>query len=64
LVIQYLPLITPLYLSLLKELMDRAYLHVDETPIQVLDKDKMLETHRGFTGNLKRKGSENALQYR
>ncbi|RXK85270.1 IS66 family transposase [Filimonas effusa] len=41
-------LITPLYQSLLKEAMDSAYLHVDETPIQVLDKDKQGQTHRGY----------------
>jgi transposase len=41
-------LITPLY-DLLKNLVLQSnYLHVDESPIKVLDKDKKGSTHRGF----------------
>jgi transposase len=41
-------LITPLYEALRKEVLASDYLHADETPIRVLDKDKKGETHRGF----------------
>lgn len=41
-------LITPLYEALQKEVLASDYLHVDETPIRVLDKDKKGETHRGY----------------
>ena len=41
-------LITPLYNALAKEAMSGDYLHADETPIKVLDKDKKGETHRGY----------------
>lgn len=41
-------LIEPLYQALLKEIMRNNYLHVDETPFKVLDKDKKGETHRGY----------------
>lgn len=41
-------LITPLYDALVKEALNNDYLHVDETPIRVLDKDKKGETHKGF----------------
>ncbi|HVW59008.1 MAG TPA: IS66 family transposase [Puia sp.] len=41
-------LITPLYEALRKEVLASDYLHADETPIKVLDKDKKGETHRGY----------------
>jgi transposase len=41
-------LITPLYDALVKEVLSSDYLHADETPIKVLDKDKKGETHRGY----------------
>jgi transposase len=41
-------LITPLYDALQKEVLSSGYLHADETPIKVLDKDKKGETHRGY----------------
>jgi transposase len=41
-------LIEPLYEALRKELLQCLYLHVDETPIKVLDKDKKGQTHRGY----------------
>jgi transposase len=41
-------LITPLYDALVKEALNSEYLHVDETPIRVLDKDKKGDTHKGF----------------
>src|SRR5450631_625280 len=41
-------LITPLYDALQKEVLASSYLHADETPIKVLDKDKKGETHRGY----------------
>lgn len=41
-------LITPLYEALQKEVLASDYLHADETPIKVLDKDKKGETHRGY----------------
>jgi len=40
-------LITPLYQALQKQVLASDYLHADETPIKVLDKDKKGETHRG-----------------
>ena len=41
-------LIEPLYQALKKDVLQSAYLHVDETPIKVLDKDKKGQTHRGY----------------
>ena len=41
-------LITPLYQALQKQVLASDYLHADETPIKVLDKDKKGETHRGY----------------
>jgi transposase len=41
-------LIAPLYEALKKEVLACNYLHADETPIKVLDKDKKGQTHRGF----------------
>ncbi len=41
-------LITPLYDALQKEVLASDYLHADETPIKVLDKDRKGETHRGY----------------
>src|SRR3954447_10506150 len=41
-------LIEPLYEALRKEVTASDYLHADETPIKVLDKDKKGETHRGY----------------
>jgi transposase len=41
-------LITPLYDALRKEVLASDYLHADETPIKVLDKDKKGESHRGY----------------
>src|SRR6476620_2182426 len=41
-------LIDPLYEALKKLIMQSDYLHADETPVNVLDKDKKGETHRGF----------------
>jgi transposase len=41
-------LIAPLYDALQKEVLASSYLHADETPIKVLDKDKKGETHRGY----------------
>jgi transposase len=41
-------LIAPLYDALVKEVLACNYLHADETPIKVLDKDKKGETHRGY----------------
>jgi transposase len=41
-------LITPLYDALKKEVLASDYLHVDESPIKVLDRDKKGETHRGY----------------
>jgi transposase len=41
-------LIEPLYQALRKEVIASIYLHVDETPIKVLDKDKKGTTHRGY----------------
>ncbi len=41
-------LLAPLYEALKKEVIKTDYLHVDETPIKVLDKDKEGTTHRGY----------------
>lgn len=41
-------LITPLYEALKVSVLQSNYLHVDETPIKVLDKDKKGTTHRGY----------------
>lgn len=41
-------LITPLYEALQAEVLQSTYLHVDETPIKVMDKEKKGETHRGY----------------
>ena len=41
-------LIEPLYEALRKQVVQSDYLHADETPIKVLDKDRKGETHRGF----------------
>jgi len=41
-------LIAPLYEALKAEVLQSNYLHADETPIKVLDKDKKGETHRGY----------------
>ena len=41
-------LITPLYSHLQKLILQSNYLHVDESPIKVLDKNKKGTTHRGF----------------
>ena len=41
-------LIEPLYQALKKEVLQSTYLHVDETPIKVLDKDKKGQSHRGY----------------
>jgi len=41
-------LITPLFEALKVEVLQSGYLHADETPIKVIDKDKKGETHRGF----------------
>ena len=41
-------LITPLYEALKKEVLKSNYLHVDETPIKVLDKEKSGTSHRGY----------------
>jgi len=41
-------LITPLFEALKGEVMQTGYLHADETPIKVMDKDKKGETHRGY----------------
>ena len=41
-------LITPLFEALKGCVLQSAYLHADETPIKVMDKDKKGETHRGF----------------
>jgi transposase len=42
-------LITPLFNALKAEVLQSSYLHADETPIKVIDKDKKGETHRGVT---------------
>ena len=41
-------LITPLYEAMVREVLQTNYLHVDETPIKVLDQDKKGTTHRGY----------------
>ncbi len=41
-------LITPLYDAMVKEVLQTNYLHVDETPLKVLDQDKKGTTHRGY----------------
>jgi transposase len=41
-------LIDPLYASLKKLIVQSNYLHADESPIKVLDKDKKGTTHRGY----------------
>ncbi len=41
-------LITPLYEALKKEVLMSNYLHADETPIRVLDKDKPGASHKGY----------------
>jgi transposase len=41
-------LIEPLYEALKASVIQSRYLHADETPIKVLDKDKKGETHRGY----------------
>jgi len=41
-------LIDPLYESLKKLIIQSNYLHADESPIKVLDKDKKGTTHRGY----------------
>lgn len=41
-------LIMPLYEALKAEVLRSNYLHADETPIKVLDKDKKGATHRGY----------------
>lgn len=41
-------LITPLYEALKKYTLGLGYLHADETPLKVLDKDKKGQAHRGY----------------
>ena len=41
-------LITPVFEALKKEVLQSGYLHVDETPIKVMSKEKSGETHRGY----------------
>jgi transposase len=41
-------LITPLYGASKKTILQSSYLHADETPIKVLDKDKKGTAHRGY----------------
>jgi len=41
-------LIIPLYESLKKIVLQSDYLHADESPVKVLDKDKKGTTHRGY----------------
>jgi transposase len=41
-------LIAPLFESLKAAVLKSNYLHADETPIKVMDKDKKGETHRGY----------------
>ncbi len=41
-------LITPLFEALKAEVLKSKYLHADETPIKVLDKNKKDSTHRGY----------------
>ena len=46
-------LIAPLYDALKKPVLASDYLHADDTPIKVLDRDKKRETHRA-KGNMAR----------
>jgi transposase len=41
-------LIEPLFEALKKQVLSSTYLHVDETPIKVLDKKKEGQSHRGY----------------
>jgi len=41
-------LITPLYEALKTEVLQSGYLHVDETPIKVMSKEKQGGTHQGY----------------
>ncbi len=41
-------LIAPLYEALKKEILKTNYLHADETPIRVLDKNKSGKSHQGY----------------
>jgi transposase len=41
-------LIEPLYEALKKRVLQSDYLHADESPLKVLDKDKKCTTHRGW----------------
>lgn len=41
-------LIEPLFEALKRQVLQSDYLHADETPIKVMDKDKQGETHRGY----------------
>ncbi|HBL74332.1 MAG TPA: IS66 family transposase [Prolixibacteraceae bacterium] len=41
-------LLAPLYETLKHRVLSQGYLQVDETPIQVLDKEKKGKTHRGY----------------
>lgn len=41
-------LITPVYHAMVKDVLQTTYLHVDETPIKVLDPDTKGTTHRGY----------------
>jgi transposase len=41
-------LIVPLYNALIKQVLQSHYLHVDESPIKVLDRDKKGQAHRGY----------------
>jgi transposase len=41
-------LINPLFNALKAEVLQSGYLHADETPIKVIDKDKKGGTHRGY----------------
>lgn len=41
-------LIEPLFEALKREVLKSFYLHADETPIKVLDKDKKGQTHKGY----------------
>jgi transposase len=40
--------ITPVYDAMVKDVLQTSYLHVDETPIKVLDPDTKGTTHRGY----------------
>lgn len=41
-------LIMPLYEALKNRVLQAGYLHADETPIKVMDKDKKGQTHKGY----------------